>query len=120
MHSLRLPTGLLGSLLLLASTSCKHCNEPEPEIFPPAVYNVSYAQTQCADKWGQARTPQQLETVATAYLAQQGITLASPKATQAAPAAVCNACMCTTGVVLVGQVDASQLAAIQALGFTKL
>ena len=120
MNSLRLPAGLLGSLLLLAGTSCSLCHEPEPENLPPSVYQVSYAQTQCADKWGQARTPQQLETVATAYLAQQGITLTSPKATQAAPASVCNACACPTGVVLVGEVVPSQLAAIQALGFTKL
>lgn len=120
MNAFRLPAGLLGSLLLLASTSCKHCDEPEPEQLQPEVYNVSYAQTQCADKWGQARTPQQLETVAIAYLAQQGITLTFPKATQTGPAAGCSACTCPTGVVLVGQIHVSQLAAIQALGFTKL
>lgn len=120
MPFLRLPACLLSSLLLLAIASCKHSDEPEPESFPPSVYKVSYAQTQCADKWGPAPTTQQLETVATTYLAQQGITLKYATASQAAPAAVCNACTCPTGLVLMGQVDMSQLAAIEALGFKKL
>ncbi len=111
---------LLSGLLALASAACTSKNTPEPERPQVPLTKVSYAQTQCADKWGQARTPQQLEAVATAYLAQQGITLANAQATQSAPAAVCNACTCPTGVVLVGEVSASQLAAIQALGFQKL
>ncbi len=119
--SLFRPTAwLLSGLLALATTACTSKTDPKPEQPPVAQTKVSYAQTQCADRWGQARTPQQLEAVATAYLAQQGIILTNPKATQAAPAAVCNACMCPTGVVLVGEVPPGQLAAVQALGFIKL
>ncbi len=112
---------LLSSLLALASAACT-CKKDAPAPEEPKIQTtkVSYAQTQCSDKWGQARTPQQLEALATAYLAQQGIILTNPKATQSAPAAVCNACMCPTGVVLVGEVPPGQLAAVQALGFQKI
>jgi hypothetical protein len=118
MRLLRLSTWLLGSLLLL--NSCNKCNEPAPEPVPaiePDQVSVSYDQTQCADKWGQAATPQQLEALAVAYLAKQGITLAGPKASQTGPPTVCNACSCPTGVVLVGTVHVNQVTAIQALGF---
>jgi hypothetical protein len=118
MNSLRLSAWLLASLSALAITSCHHC-DPEPELPPADVVAVSYAQTQCADKWGFTRDNQQFQTLAIAYLAQQGITLSQTQATQVNSGAVCNACMCPTGVVLVGTVPTSQLAAIQALGFTK-
>lgn len=111
---------LSGLLALAATTACTSKQDPEPEQPPVAQTKVSYAQTQCADKWGQAQTPQQLEAVATAYLAQRGIVLANPQATQAGPPTVCNACTCTTGVVLVGEVPPGQLAAVQALGFQKM
>jgi len=119
MTYLRPTAWLLSSLLALASVACSTKDTPAPE--QDQLTKVSYAQTQCADKWGQVRTTQQLETVAAAYLAQQGITLSNPKATApSAPGLVCHACTCPTGTVLVGEVPASQLAAIQALGFTKL
>jgi len=114
----RLTVWLLSSLCLLAGTSCKKNSEPAPPEADSIA--VRYAQTQCADKWGQATTTQQLEAVATTYLVQQGIAFTQAHATQAAPAAVCNACTCTTGVVLEGRVNSSQLAAIQVLGFTKI
>jgi len=122
MTSLRPTAWLLSSLLALASVACT-CKKdtPEPEQPKAQLIKVSYAQTQCADKWGQARTTQQLEAAATAYLVQQGVSLSNPKATApSAPGLVCHACTCPTGTVLVGEVPASQLAAIQALGFTKL
>lgn len=95
------------------------CQSRDPA---PALYDltpVSYAQTACADKWGPAATPQQLETVATAYLARQGITLTNAQAIRLSAGPVCYACTCGTGVVLTGQVASTQLAAIQALGFTR-
>jgi hypothetical protein len=117
MKSVRLTAWLLASLCAFAGSSCHHKNsEPAPEA---DAVQVSYAQTSCADKWGQASTPQLLETVATTYLTQQGIALSQAQATRVNQGAICNACMCPTGVVLVGTVPASQLAAILALGFTK-
>ncbi len=123
MNALRPTAWLLSSLLALAGTGCSLCHEPDIEPAPAkqsSGIKVRYAQTYCADRWGQAPTPQQLETAATTFLNQQGISLVNAYATQAAPAAVCNACACTTGVVLEGEVSATQLAAIQALGFTKI
>ena len=112
----RLTVGLLTSLCLLAGTSCKKNSEPAP---PDDTVAVSYAQTQCADKWGQATTTQLLETTATTYLVQQGIAFTQAHAAQVNTGAVCNACTCPTGVMLMGKVPTSQLAAVQALGFTK-
>jgi hypothetical protein len=106
-------TGWLLSSLCAFSTSCHQQHDPEP-----AFAQVSYAQTQCADKWGLVRDTAQLETTATAYLAKQGITLVNAHASQVSAEAACNACTCGTGVVLTGQVTYAQLAAIQALGFT--
>jgi hypothetical protein len=100
----------------LASTSCHQQHDPEPDF--PDFAQVSYAQTQCADKWGLVRGTAQLETTATAYLAKQGITLVNAHANQVSAEAACNACTCGTGVVLSGQVAYAQLAAIQDLGFT--
>jgi hypothetical protein len=116
MKRTRLTIGLLGVLGSLSAASC-FCKEkvgPEPE---QATVKVSYAQTQCADRWGQAQGKQQLATVATAYLAQQGITLYQPQASLQNPPAVCNACTCPTGLVLEGSVSPADLAAMRALGF---
>jgi hypothetical protein len=117
MKHTRLIVWLLSGLGGLTAISC-NCKKDEirPEA-EPATVQVSYAQTQCADRWGQAQGTQQLATVATAYLAQQGITLYQPQASVRNPAAVCNACTCTTGLVLEGQVRPADLAAVQALGF---
>ena len=114
MNSLRLTAWLLAGLGTFAGTGC-HKSDTEPTD----LVRVSYAQTQCADKWGFTRDNQQLQTLATTYLAQQGITLLNTNASQTSPAAACAACTCRTGVVLTGEVPSAQLAAIQALGFTK-
>lgn len=111
MPSFRLTACLLSGWCSLATISCRQ-NDPELAL-------VSYAQTGCADKWGAAPTPAQLETVATAYLAQQGIVLVNAQASRVSAPAACLACTCRTGVVLTGRVAPEQLAAIQALGFTK-
>jgi hypothetical protein len=116
MTSPRLVVWLLSSLCAFASTSCHQQRDPEPILSDLA--QVSYAQTQCADKWGMAATSAQLETVATTYLAQQGINLVNAHAAKTGMEATCNACTCPTGLVLTGQVAYSQLAAIQAQGFT--
>lgn len=60
-----------------------------------------------------ASTPAQL----TAYLAQQGITLLSPQASPVNPTVACTACSCPTGVILLGAVAPTEVAAVQALGF---
>jgi hypothetical protein len=116
MKTTRFAVWLLSGLCALASASChKTTAEPTAE-----VVEVSYAQTQCADRWGQASGVQQLQTVATAYLAQQGITGHTLQASAKAPAAVCAACTCPTGLVLAGSVRKADLPALLALGFTKL
>jgi hypothetical protein len=117
MKSTRLSAWLLASLCVVASTSCHSERDPEPA--DADLVQVRYAQTQCADKWGSVRGTQQLETTATTYLAQQGITLFNAHASQVSVEAVCNACTCPTGVVLTGKVTSAQLVAIQALGFAK-
>ena len=121
MKSLRLTAWLLSGCFTLAGTAC-HSSDPEPEKLTASSIKVRYAQTQCADRWspGRGLSPAQLETTATTYLAQQGITFSNAHAAQSSPAAVCNACTCPTGVLLEGEVSAAQLAAIQALGFTKI
>jgi hypothetical protein len=83
------------------------------------MVQVSYAQTYCADPWGQAQGTQQLETVAATYLAQHNLTTPQLHASVKYPAAVCNACACTTGLVLEGYVSAADLPAVLALGFTQ-
>lgn len=117
MNALRLTAWLLGSLLVVAGTGCSS-KDPEPNVDLVPVH-VRYAQTQCADKWGMANTPQQLVTVATAYLVQQGITLTSAQASSVNPPAACAACTCPTGVVLTGATSPADWPALQALGFTQ-
>jgi len=112
----RLTIWLLSGLCSLTALgcNCKKDVDPNPE---QSTVKVSYAQTQCADRWGQAQGTQQLAAVATAYLAQQGIILYQPRASVKNAGMVCNACACTTGLVLEGQVSPADLAAVRALGF---
>lgn len=117
MKSAPLTTWMLGSLCALASisTSChKETAEPAEELV-----EVSYAQTYCADKWGQAIGTQRLQAVASAYLTQQGITGYQLQASVQSQGSVCNACSCPTGLVLAGTVRKADLPALLALGFTK-
>ena len=118
MASLRLTAALLSSLFF---ASCNKNSEPAPEETADSVA-VRYFITYCSDKWGNnASSSQQYITTASAYLAQQGITLSQAQITQyngVIPA--CAMCTCATGKLLEGRVPSSQLAAIQALGFNKL
>ncbi|MFC6224429.1 hypothetical protein ACFP2F_14355 [Hymenobacter artigasi] len=106
---------LLGSLCAMAAVSC-NSEKQDPD---PNLVAVRYAQTQCADRWGQAQGTQQLITVAQTYLAQQGLTLHQPSASVKNAGMVCNACSCTTGLVLEGTVQSADLPAVLALGFNK-
>ena len=80
---------------------------------------VRYAQTQCADRWGQASGTQQLVAAAQAYLVRQGLTIHQAQARVDNAGAVCTACTCPTGLVLEGAVPPADVAAVRALGFTK-
>ena len=126
MKSLSLSALLVGSLLTLAAGCQKTNVTPDKErdwcgtSITDSVF-VRYNQTYCADAWGQAQGAQQLQTVAQAYLGQQGIRL-RPSAVTAYvrnPASVCNACSCTTGLVVDVAIIAADLPAMQALGFTR-
>ena len=79
---------------------------------------MRYAQTQCADRWGQAQGTQQLVAAAQGYLAQQGLVLQQLRARVINAGAVCNACTCPTGLLLEGAVGPTDLPAVLALGFT--
>jgi len=111
----RFAVWLLGSLCIVAALSCGREKEPPA----PDLVGVRYAQTQCADRWGQAPGTQQLVIVAQAYLTQQGLTLHQPRARVNDAGAVCSACTCPTGLVLEGTVPPADVAAVLALGFTK-
>jgi hypothetical protein len=100
------------------SAGCRN-NEPTPGAGPEMV-QVSYGQTYCADRWGQASNLQQLESIATAYLSQQGVTAHHLKARVKEQPAGCNACTCTTGLVLEGLVRTTDLLTLEKLGFKKL
>lgn len=117
MTSLSRPVWFLASLVVLSVTGGCHNEEIQPEAATPSRVKVSYAQTQCADLWGQARSTQQLATVAQAYLAQQGVTLYQPQARVENIGVVCSACTCPTGLVLEGEVQATDLSIVLALGF---
>ena len=117
MNSPRLTIWLLSSLCAFAGTSCKKNSEPAPP--DPATVAVSYAQTYCADPWGDTKSNIQLVAAASAYLASKGIALTNAQASQVSAPATCLACTCGTGVVLTGRVDSTQLAAVQALRFKK-
>ena len=106
---------LLGSLCAVAATGCAR----EEADLAPELVAVRYAQTQCADRWGQAAGTQQLVSVAQTYLAQQGLTLHQPQASVKSAGAVCAACTCPTGLLLEGKVQPADLAAVLALGFAK-
>ena len=110
----RLTGLLLGSLCAIEAMSCTEEKNPAPDLVA-----VRYAQTQCADRWGQAQSAQQLVAAAQTYLAQQGLTLHQPQASVKDAGLVCNACPCTTGLVLEGTVQSADLSAVLALGFTK-
>ncbi|RTQ49291.1 hypothetical protein EJV47_14215 [Hymenobacter gummosus] len=116
MKQLRLTAALLLAGCAFGATSClTHCDEePEPAA---EIVEVSYAQTYCADRWGEARGTQQLETVAKAYLLQQGITPQQLQAAAVNAPSVCNACSCTTGVVLKVSVLPADLQTMLNLGF---
>jgi hypothetical protein len=116
MKSTRLLTSLFG---VLAAVAVLSCNSKNPQPKKENLVKVSYVQTYCADPWGNSSTPQQLQTTATAYLAQQNITLVDASASTRFPESMCRACTCTTGVVLEGAVRSADLAAVLALGFTK-
>jgi hypothetical protein len=114
-------TRLLSAWLLssLFFANCDRRNEPVPDETADLVA-VRYFITYCSDKWGNSNSSQQYLTTASAYLAQQGITFSQAQLTQyngVIPA--CAMCTCATGMLLEGRVPSSQLAAIQALGFTK-
>jgi len=111
----RFSAWLLGGLYALAAAGC--ANEKEDAL--PDLVAVRYAQTQCADPWGYARNTPLLAGVAQAYLAQQGVTLHQPQASAKNTPSWCDACTCTTGVVLEGKVQPAEVAAVLALGFTK-
>jgi hypothetical protein len=110
-----LTAGLLGALTLAGCH--KRCDEPAPK---PETVEVSYAQTYCADQWGQARNPQDLEVVAGAFLRQRGIVPTKLSAAVTYPASLCLACSCKSGVVLTATVLKSDLNAVLALGFEKM
>ncbi|ALW85925.1 hypothetical protein AUC43_12955 [Hymenobacter sedentarius] len=111
----RFAAWLFGSLCTLAAVGCT-CELEDPA---PELVGVRYAQTQCADRWGQAPSTQQLVAAAQGYLAQQGLTLHQPRASVKDAGAVCTACTCLTGLVLEGAVQPADLPAVLALGFTK-
>jgi hypothetical protein len=108
---------LLLSSACFVAVSCQH-EAPAPEA--TTLIRVSYAQTYCADKWGQAVGAQQFESVATAYLTQQGITASQLSARVRGPALLCNACVCTIGLVLEGLVPDSDMPTLESLGFKKI
>lgn len=124
MHSpaTRFAAWLLGGLCAVAAAGCTHHSteevRPEPAV-NQGLIGVRYAQTQCADRWGQASGPQQLVDMARAYLAQRNLTLSLAQASAKGPAAVCAACTCPTGLVLEGRVSPGDLPAVLALGFTE-
>jgi len=118
MKFIQLASCLLLSSTCFVATSCQQ-DDPEPEATTTLV-RVSYAQTYCADKWGQATGTQQLESVATTYLTQQGITTSQLIARVNGPASLCNACTCTTGLVLEGLVPDTDVPALEGLGFKKI
>jgi len=111
----RFTAWLLGSLCVVAASGCAR-EKVGPTL---ELVGVRYAQTQCADRWGQASSTQQLVALAQAYLAQQGLTLHQPQARVDNAGAACNACVCPTGVVLEGRVQPADVAAVLALGFIK-
>jgi hypothetical protein len=84
------------------------------------MVRVSYRQTYCADRWGRAADLPQFESIATAYLSQQGVIAHQLKASVKEPPAVCNACTCTTGLVLEGLVRTTDLPTLEKLGFKKI
>jgi hypothetical protein len=94
-------------------------NDPKP-IADTEMVQVSYAQTYCSDRWGQAAGLQQFERVATTYLSQQGVTAHRLKARVKEQSSVCNACNCTTGLVLEGLVRNTDLLILEKLGFKKI
>ena len=112
---IRLSAGLLSSLCLIATASCAF----EKESPGPGLVRVSYAQTQCADRWGQARGTQQFVAAAQTYLFQQGLTLYKPQAIAKNLGFTCDACTCPTGLVLKGRVKPADLPAVLALGFVE-
>ena len=111
----RFAAWLLSGLCALATVSCTS-EEKNPE---PELVGVQYAQTQCADRWGQAPGTRQLVAAAQAYLAQQNLTLYLAQVSVKNSGAVCAACTCPTGLVLEGAVQPADLQAVLALGFTK-
>jgi|GEM_PF-3885674 len=127
MKSLSFSALLLSGLLTLAAGCHKKDVRPveKPTDCGPLLTDsvfVRYQQTYCADRWGQAQGAQQLQSVAQAYLVQQGISL-RPGALMAYgrnPASVCNACACTTGLVVEAAIVPADLPAMQALGFTRI
>jgi hypothetical protein len=118
MKALRLSKWLLSCVCAIASTGCQK-ETAEPDALNTEFVAVSYQQTYCADKWGSAPGTQQLEAVATAYLTSQGIQADQLHARVKTQSAVCNACTCTTGLVLAGAARKADLPALLALGFTR-
>jgi hypothetical protein len=120
MTRFRLFAALLVGVCTFGTTSCliEGCkgDDPTPAVEP---VQVSYAQTYCADKWGQAIGAQQLEAAAKAYLQQQGVTPQQLQAAAVNPPSVCNACSCTTGLVLKVTVNPADLQTMLNLGFEK-
>jgi hypothetical protein len=119
---------LVGGLLTLAAASCqkKDIRPIEKPVdcgaFLLDSVLVRYQQTYCADPWGQVQGAQQLQATAQAYLVQQGVRLRPGALTAYGrnPASVCNACTCTTGLVVEAAIVPADLPAVQALGFTRI
>ncbi|MCC2548392.1 hypothetical protein LJY25_18240 [Hymenobacter sp. BT175] len=116
MKATRLSVLLLSSLLGLGATSC-FCGEKEEVCPAEDSVKVTYAQTQCADHWGQASDPQVLASKASAYLTQKGVQVYSVTAASTGPAQVCSACTCLTGNVVEAYVAQADLPTVLGLGF---
>mgnify|MGYP006899134068 CR=1 FL=1 len=117
---------LLGGLFSLGAAGCQKKDVRPHEqpgrcgtVVTDSIF-VRYEQTYCADPWGQAQGAQQLQAAAQAYLGQQGLRPSTVTAYVRNPAAVCNACTCTTGLVVEAAIAPPDLPVMQALGFTRI
>ncbi|GAB4422258.1 MAG: hypothetical protein OHK0039_38120 [Bacteroidia bacterium] len=108
-------TALLATTLLLFA-ACEQATL--------APFTHSYAETLCADPWASLVGTDGIATVEDAleqYLTDEGIDLIDVAIEAAATDFItCQACQCSSGRSLRVQVDTSDFAALETLGFVRL
>jgi hypothetical protein len=100
-------------LILVTITVFIACKKDDNSI------TMTYAQTQCADKWGYGANDDQTKARLGQFLDSVRISYSDLRFAKTNPGAVCLACICVTGGVFTLQTTETYVNQLIGLGFAK-